>query len=284
MAPTERLGRVIIKRGNRFNVRLWIPDPTAKPGRRLHWVGSYDTRKEARKAEAEATLKIISRPQGQRAWTIEQFYERWLIKYHGPNTRRGDKTLKHNREAMKNFLRDHGSRRLDAYGPDEARDFAAEFSWQARVASAFFSDAVRDGKLDVSPFRGLTIKRGKGRKHIDPLTMSEVDRLAQIAETTLGFYGPHFAAFIRIAGWTGNASRRAVPPGMATHRLGHQRDRHSRHQDRRRSLHRPRAAGPCRARADRAPPRPGVPHGVRQDDEPAQLRLLLDPGARRVRG
>lgn len=183
-------------------VRVWIPDPDAKGGRRLGWFGSFDTRAEASVAEAKATLKI-TRPQGQHSWRIAQFYERWLLRYHGPNTRRGDKTLKHNQDAMRAFIKDYGHKRLDDYGRNDARDYAAEFPWRARVVSAFFADAVRDGKLDASPFAGMSIKRAKGRQHIDPLTMQEVERLASIAENLLGWYGPHFAAFIRVAGWTG---------------------------------------------------------------------------------
>jgi integrase len=145
----------------------------------------------------------ISRPQGQHSWRIEQFYERWLLRYHGPNTRRGDKTLKHNEDAMRAFIKDYGHRRLDDYGRNDARDYAAEFPWRARVVSAFFADAVRDGKLDAPPFAGMSIKRGKGRQHIDPLTMQEVERLASDRREPARLVRPALRAFIRVAGWTG---------------------------------------------------------------------------------
>lgn len=190
---------MILKRGKRYEVRLWVADPDAKGGRRKASFGTYATRGEAREAEAQAMLKRASRPRGQRDWTIAQFYERWQRLYPRPV----EATNKHNRDALGLFIDRFGKRRLSDFGSADAKDFAAEWEWRAKVASALFEDAIRDGKLDVNPFRGLNLRKGVGRRHIDPLTASEVERLAVIAEEALGFYGPHFAAFIRVLAWTG---------------------------------------------------------------------------------
>lgn len=195
---------MITKRGKRWIVRLWVPDDTKPEGRRRAWIGTYDTKTEAREAEAQAVLERASRPRQARQWTVEEFAERWYLRFHGPGTRRPvDNTLVYNRDAVKQFVRAHGKRRLHQFDQAMARDYAAEFPWRARPVKAMFADAVRDGKLTVSPFAGVSIATGKGRRHIHPLSMDEIERLALIAEDALGFYGSHFAAFIRWHGWTG---------------------------------------------------------------------------------
>ena len=124
-----------------------------------------------------------------------------MARYHGPNTSRPvETTLKHNRDAISVFVDTFANRKLREIEPSDARDFVAEFPWRARSVKAMFADAVRDGKLTHNPFDGISVKTGQGRKHISPLTMGEIERLAQIATDTLGFYGPHFAAFIRAHG------------------------------------------------------------------------------------
>lgn len=188
---------MIRKRGKSFEVRVWIVQDGK---RRKHTIGSFPTRKEAREAEAKAT---INRPTHSQ-WTIRQFAERWFTVYHGPHTRRKAlDTLTHHRDALSHFLNEYGDLRLTAFGPDDAANYAAEFQWRAKVASAMFNDAVRDRKIPASPFQGHRFAKGKGRSQIDPLTMGEIEQLANLAERIHGFYGPHFAAFITLAGWTG---------------------------------------------------------------------------------
>lgn len=194
---------MISKRGKRWIVRLWERDDSVPAGRRRIWIGTYDTRTEAREAEAKATLERGRGPR-TRSWTIEEFAERWLNAYHGPSTNRPEpKTRKHNEYAINLFVRQHGKLRLNQFRQADARDFAGEYAWRAKVVAAMFEDAIRDGKITYNPFQGVRKPKGHGRKNIDPLTADEVERIAAIARDTLGFYGPHFALAIRTAAWTG---------------------------------------------------------------------------------
>jgi integrase len=195
---------MIIRRGKKFIVRLWIPDPSKPRGRRMDSFGSFDTRREAQTAEAQALLQREQMPRGTHHWTVRQFAARWLARYHGEGTRRPtESTLRHNEDAIRAFLKLYGDRRLADFKPNEARDFAGEFTWRTKAVAAMFEDAIRDGKILANPFASVRRPKGEGRKNIDPLTAAEVDRLAEIARETLGWHGPHFAAFILTAAWTG---------------------------------------------------------------------------------
>lgn len=190
---------MIQKRGSSYAVKVY--DPRQK---RKTWVGTYPTMKQAREAEAKAVLAHNGRASGRTLWTVSQFADRWLDAYHGPGTAREERTTyTHNKAALRAFLDEYGSRKLTGVERAEARDFAAEFGWRSKAVAAMFRDAVRDGKLDVSPFEGARGKKQRGRADIDPLTIADLEALASHAEGSLGFYGEHFAAFIRFAGWTG---------------------------------------------------------------------------------
>src|SRR4051794_23101751 len=136
---------MIAKRGHKWTCRLWVPDDSVPSGRRREWVGTFDTKAEAREAEAKAVLERATRPRQARQWTIAEFAERWFIRYHGPGTARTEhSTLVYNRDALKPFVREYGQRRLHQFDQAQARDYAAEFPWRARPVKAMFADAVRD--------------------------------------------------------------------------------------------------------------------------------------------
>lgn len=185
----------IIARNGRWGVRVYDPRT-----HRQEWVGTFSTRRDARAAEAAARVRVDEGRHGRGAqWTVRQWSVRWQDLY----PRAQPTTNQHNRTAIRAFVAQHGDRRLRDITPADARDFAAEHPWRARVVSAMLADAIRDGRLERNPFTGLHPRTGRGRRDITPLTAAEVARLADIARDDLGYHGDHFAALIIVAAWTG---------------------------------------------------------------------------------
>ena len=67
---------MIIKRGNRYGVRIYV-------AKRQVWVGSLRTLQEARLAEREALMRV--RPANDE--TVAEFVDRWLRDYNAPAPR-----------------------------------------------------------------------------------------------------------------------------------------------------------------------------------------------------
>jgi integrase len=181
-----------------FGVSVYNPAKREK-----EWIGTFPDRDSAKKAHREAEAKFAT---GRRhvAMTVQAWSERWLDAFHGPGTDRlEDTTRANNQLAIRPFLERFGHEKLHTIDASTARDFVAEFAWRGRPVAAMFNDAVKDGKLQISPFKGLNPKSGPGREEIDPLTTTEVQRLAEIARGMHDFYGDHFAAVITTAAWTG---------------------------------------------------------------------------------
>ena len=77
---------MIIKRGNRYGVRIYVAT-------RQVWVGSFRTRQEARQAEREALMRV--RPTNDE--TVSEFVERWLRDFKRPRA----STNRHNAYMVK---------------------------------------------------------------------------------------------------------------------------------------------------------------------------------------
>jgi integrase len=69
-----------------------------------------------------------------------------------------------------------------------------------------FSDAVRDGLIDINPFAQLRLPGSRGRKDLVALSEKELIALADVAlseEMELGEYGPEYRAMILFSGYVG---------------------------------------------------------------------------------
>lgn len=176
----------IIKRGDGFGVKIYD-----RHARKHRWVGTFETRAQARKAEAEAIID----GQAETA-TVAWYAGRWLEQH--PRPKRA--TNLHYADAIAPFVREYGQRQLGSFSRVQAREWALEHRGQHQTVRTMFSDAMRDGLIRDNPFTGLRLTQSRGRKDLDVLTVDDVTRLAGIARE---LYGPNFAAFVVTAAYCG---------------------------------------------------------------------------------
>jgi integrase len=183
---------VIVKRGNKYGVRIW-----SKAEQKMLWLGTFDSRQEAKDAQARATLK----PRRSRPITVADWSAVWLSDYVRPAAA----TRSNYKYGSSKVVRDIGSLLLADVDRPTARKWAKD--WPAattKVARAMFGDATRDGLIEFNPFTGLRLETPRGRKDIDALKEPEIHELAQIAERHYGpDYGPECAAIILTLGYVG---------------------------------------------------------------------------------
>lgn len=179
----------VFRRGNRWVTKVWRNGC-------WNWVGTYPTKREARRAEAQAK-PIRLGP----STTVAEFAERWLRDYARPSAA----TQRSYRYAVRHFIADFGRRRLDAIDRPTARAWAqANRQSNTRVVRAMYSDALRDGLVAANPFSGLRLGKPRGRKDLDALTEDQIDELAAKATETLDpEVGPVLSAMILVAGYCG---------------------------------------------------------------------------------
>jgi integrase len=183
----------VYKRPNgRWAVQTYDPATT-----RPRQIGTYNTRKEAKQAEANA----IGRHTAGGSETIQSFTARWTHDYPRPKP----STNIHNTERVQRFATEHARRRLDSITIEEARAWTLKRPGDLSALRAMFSDARRDGKLTTNPFIGLGTTRQHRRRNVKPdwLTQTDITRLATVARDTHGEYGPAMAAMVTFAAYTG---------------------------------------------------------------------------------
>jgi integrase len=189
----------MIGKPNKNGMRdVHVYDPAIK---RKRYVGRRKTVRECQLLEAAKTLEFA----GPRNvdWTIEQFAEKFLSEYHGPNTKRPEPTTKtQNEHNLRAFRLAHGGQLMSSISRDAAHKLRAKRPNETKTIAAMFAVAVDIGALQTNPFVGHGIARSRGRSDIDPLTEAEVERLAEIALTT-GAWGPELWAIVLWMGWTG---------------------------------------------------------------------------------
>lgn len=178
---------------------VWVYDPEI---RRKRYVGQRSTLKAAQLLEAEKIVEFAGvRDAG---WTIERFAVKWLTEYHGPKTTRPAPTTRAaNEQNLRRFRGEHGGRLLSSFTRDEAHLLATVRPHEAKSIAAMFSVAVDKGFTQQNPFAKLGLPRSPGRAEIDPLSESEIEKLAAIALKTAGHWGPEFWALILWMAWTG---------------------------------------------------------------------------------
>lgn len=181
----------IVKRGKKWGVKVW------NPGRGSYdWIGTFDRKKDARAAEQSAKTTVA-----RSGISVSEFAIVWQRDYARP----GAVTRQTYRYGLANFITEFGRRRLDSITRPEARRWATTNPHgNARIVRAMYSDALRDGIVDLNPFSGLRLQQPRGRKDLTALTEAEVDQLADTALACLpGDVGPTLRAMILIAGYCG---------------------------------------------------------------------------------
>jgi integrase len=166
-------------------------------GRKIH-LGTYDSKKAA--LEAEANHRLKTRATGREI--CESFAERWTRDYPRPRA----STNKHNAERVRAFAKDFKGVKLADVDRPTARAWAMKHPANLSSCRAMFSDAVRDGIIDMNPFAQLRLPGSRGRKDLVALTERELVALADVAltnEMELGDYGREYRAQVLFAGYVG---------------------------------------------------------------------------------
>lgn len=153
----------VFARGKRWVAQ--IHDPAT--GKARH-VGTFDTRREAKQAEAKALDNRVERVE-----TVGSFTTRWTRDF----PRKQPSTNKHNAERVREFAKTYKSKRMDSITRRQARSWALEHPGEHASLRAMFADALRDDIVNSNPFADLGINRKTPKRHIDPDWMSEQDVL-----------------------------------------------------------------------------------------------------------
>jgi integrase len=160
------------------------------------WVGTFNRLADARKAERQAKERHV------RTMSCDTYVDHFLT---CQKDRVKDSTLHTNRHALRGFAQDFRGIALDRVSKTEAKRWAIKNRWRVPVVVALFNAAVEEELVDRNPFKGLSSK-GPGRKHFVPLTIAEVNELAQIA---LEEHGPQVRALVLFLAYEG------IRPGEA---------------------------------------------------------------------
>lgn len=174
------------KRGSSFVATVY--DPVLK--RKRH-VGTYETQRQARTAEAQA---LLTRRLGN--VTVAQYAARWLELHPRPRTA----TNLHLGDMIGRYVRTHASVPMGAITRLQAREWALEHRSLVPAVRSMFADAKRDGLISENPYTELRLAQSRGRRDLEVLSVEEVNRLGEIANES---YGPSFAAFVLMAAYCG---------------------------------------------------------------------------------
>jgi integrase len=162
------------------------------------WVGTYDTKNEAKRVEREEMLKTVQ-PSARDA-TCDSFPEKWLTLRPRARTATND----HNRSALKQFSDDFKSVPLCDVKSMAAEEWALNNKWRVQTVRAMFADAVRMECCERNPFANLGHAKSRGRRDIEVLKADEVQRLADCAVEAWGEgLGKELKAMILFAAYTG---------------------------------------------------------------------------------
>lgn len=167
---------MIRKRGQSWLVEVYDPGR----GRAVHVrAGDYGLPIPRTKREAlELERRALTAKTGP--LTIREFASRWPNDYPAGSKghRRGESTLKHYRDQVKQFVDLYGDTPLRAFTREDARAWGLLHRGQARSVSVMFSDALSDDLIEANPFQGMSFGT-VGRKHVDPPGIEDVRRLAR---------------------------------------------------------------------------------------------------------
>lgn len=181
------------KRGKR-----WVATGYDKAAQYTKHLGTFDTRAEALRVEADWRLR--TRKTG--AETCDEFAARWVQDYPRPRA----STNRHNDERVQRFAKDFAGVKLADVDRPSARTWAIKHRSHLPAVRAMFGDALRDGLVEINPFAELRLPGSRGRKDLVVLTERELLALADVAlsdEMELGDFGPEYRAMILFSGYVG---------------------------------------------------------------------------------
>ena len=139
------------------------------------WVGTYDTKNEAKQVEREEMLKTVQ-PSARDA-TCDSFPKKWLeLK---PRARAATNDL--NRTALKRVLGGFQGRAPLDVSRCKPEEWALNNKWRVQAVRAMFNDAIKMECCERNPFANLGHPKSRGRRDIDVLSADEVQRLADCA-------------------------------------------------------------------------------------------------------
>lgn len=166
---------------------------------RMRQIGTYDTKKTARKAEQDAIARDLAH-----GTTVGAFADRWLTDF--PRNKPSSNHTHAYR--IKTFVAKYSARRMDSITVLEARRWALEHRTSLPSPRAMWNDARRAGIVTQNPFEKLGIEQSRGRKDLPAgwLTLAQVHELRDIALHRAGLHpdwAPVFAGAIMIAAYTG---------------------------------------------------------------------------------
>ena len=180
---------MIIKRGNRYGVRIYV-------AKRQVWVGTFRTRQEARLAEREALMRV--RPANDE--TVAEFVERWLRDFKRPRA----STNRHNAYMVKPLVAELGSVKMSDLSRRRARE------WALRPPCAAFRSCARCStmRLTRSASPAIPSPTCAWTSGAVGATSSRSPRARSASWPTQrsacsGTYGPTFRACILFAAYVG---------------------------------------------------------------------------------
>lgn len=178
------------KKGIRYGVRV------TRAGGVQEWIGTFETRKEAKDAER----KELSRSRRRKHETCDSFAERWVDDFPRP---RGS-TNNTNRNAVKKFAKDprFSGLKLNDLDKVTAMEWARENPYRLAAIRNMFGDAVRLDLCERNPFAELRLPQSKGRKDLEVISQEELDDLCDSALKVHEGFGPAFRAMIIFAAYT----------------------------------------------------------------------------------
>jgi integrase len=188
--------------GRSFVVEIY--DPTTKEKKyvkpRDYGMDAPTTERQAKALERAAlNVRDAPRPVSDEE-TVCSFYKRWGHDY---GKKRGESTIVHNDERVKDFAERYRDRPMRSITRPEGREYGLEHPGCVPALRLMFNDADRDGLVDDNPFAALGIERSRGREDITVLTVEEVDLLVEIALAECGLkWGQEVAAMIGWAAYT----------------------------------------------------------------------------------
>jgi integrase len=184
-----------VRRNNRYGVKVYVV------GEGQRWVGTFDTLREARRAEREAAVEAAKPKPKVGEEKCEEFAVRFLEEHCHGLVR---STIKTYETPVRLFSRDFAGLPLASVNRPMARAWAIKQTRNnVNVIRTLFNHAYRDGLIPANPFANLGLRQSRGRKDLVVLTPEELHALAGCALGVYRDYGPAFRAMILFAAYTG---------------------------------------------------------------------------------
>lgn len=161
------------------------------------WLGSFGNRREAARAHGDA---LAGRRRRSSAVTVDEWAEQWLEQF--PPAEQS--TRRTYAVAAQSVAHAFAGIRLVDVSRQRARAWALEHPSYRSAVRVMFRDAAEIELVGDNPFSNLRLPQSRGRKHRQPPSVEDVDRLVGLCEQVAGpEYGPHLRAQVLVAALAG---------------------------------------------------------------------------------